>query len=76
MSISLFKSQKKGVYLPQELTWRAGPARKLKWCAGPLRGCDAALRPRGRAAVAHARRRWRTGRGHVEGVHAGPRGCP
>ena len=27
------------MYLPQELTWRAGPPR----------GCDAALRPRGRA---------------------------
>ena len=24
--------------------------RMLTWCAGPPRGCDAALRPRGRAA--------------------------
>ena len=30
--------------------WQAGPARKLTWRAGPLRGCDVALRPRGRAA--------------------------
>ena len=27
-----------------------GPARKLTWRAGPAGGCDAALRPRGRAA--------------------------
>ena len=30
--------------------WRVGPAGELTWCAGPPRGCDAALRPRGRAA--------------------------
>ena len=29
--------------------WRAGPADKLTWRAGPPRGCDVALRPRGRA---------------------------
>ena len=33
-------AKKGGIYLPQELTWHAGP----------LRGCDAALRPRGRTA--------------------------
>ena len=33
------------------LTWREGPAGELTWRAGPPRGCDAALRPRGRAAV-------------------------
>ena len=30
--------------------WQAGPAHKLTWRAGPPRGCDAVLRPRGRAA--------------------------
>ena len=30
--------------------WRAGPGGKLTWRAGPPRGCDAALRPCGRAA--------------------------
>ena len=33
-------------------------------------------RPRGRAARAHVRRRLRTGRGHMAGGHAGPRGRP
>ena len=32
--------------------------------------CDMALRPRGRARVARAGRRWRTRRGHVAGGHA------
>ena len=31
------------------MTWRAGPADELTWRAGPPRGCDTALRPRGRA---------------------------
>ena len=31
------------------LTWRAGPGGVLTWRVGPPRGCDAALRPRGRA---------------------------
>ena len=29
---------------------RAGPVGKLTWHAGPPRGCDVALRPRGSAA--------------------------
>ena len=33
-------------------------------------------RPRGKAARAHVRRKWRTGRGHVAGGHAGPRERP
>ena len=32
------------------MMWRAGPGGTLTWHAGPPRGCDAALRPRGRAA--------------------------
>ena len=32
------------------MTWRAGPGGELTWHAGPTRECDAALRPRGRAA--------------------------
>ena len=32
------------------LTWRAEPGGTLTWRAGPPRGCDAAVRPRGRAA--------------------------
>ena len=32
------------------MTWRAGPGGELTWRAGPTRECDAALRPRGRAA--------------------------
>ena len=32
------------------MTWRARPGGKLTWRAGPPHGCDAALRPRGRAA--------------------------
>ena len=62
------------------LTWRG--AAKLTWRAGPPRGCDAALRPHGRAAggpreaqVAHrARTRGRrprvSTRVHV-GTHVG-----
>ena len=38
------------MYLPQELTWRAGPVHKLMSRAGPPRGCDTTLRPCGRAA--------------------------
>ena len=50
MNFSLFKSRK-GVSLPQVMTWRAGPSGELTWHAGPARGCDAALRPRGRATT-------------------------
>ena len=31
--------------------WRAGPGSELTWHAGPARGCDVALRPRGRATA-------------------------
>ena len=44
--------------------WRAGPAGELTWRAGPPRGCDVALRPRGKAAggphEAHVVHRTRT----------------
>ena len=33
------------------LTWRAGLGGELTWHAGPARGCDVALRPRGRATA-------------------------
>ena len=33
------------------MTWRAGPSDELTWHAGPARGCDVALRPRGRATA-------------------------
>ena len=32
------------------MTWRVGLGDELTWRAGPPCGCDAALRPRGRAA--------------------------
>ena len=32
------------------MTWQAEPGGTQTWRAGPPRGCDAALRPRGRAA--------------------------
>ena len=80
MNISLFKSQNKGFTYPQMLTWRARPAGELTWHAGPLHGCDVALRPRGRAAggpheahVAHrARTRGRRPRVSTR-VHVGAR---
>ena len=55
----LLRNRKKGVGLPQELTWRAGPggadvARGPTWRAGPPRPYDVALRPRGRTRVARA----------------------
>ena len=48
INIPYLKSQKGGSYL-QVLMWRAGAADVLTWHVGPPRGCDAALRPRGRA---------------------------
>ena len=46
------------------MTWQAEPSGTLTRCAGPPRGCDAALRPRGRAAggphEAHVAHRART----------------
>ena len=37
--------------LPHVMTWRPGPGGELTWHAGPARGCDVALRPRGRATA-------------------------
>ena len=62
------------------LIWRAGPGGELTWRTGPPRGCDAALRPHGRAAggprevhVAHrARTRGRRPRLSTQ-VHADAR---
>ena len=61
------------------MTWRAGPRGELTWHAGPARGCDVALRPRGRATagprkarVALTRGRRPRGRVHAdahEGCH-------
>ena len=48
--------------------------RKLTWHVGPPRGCDATLRPRGRAAGGPREGRWRTECGHMAGSHVGPRG--
>ena len=49
------KIMKKGVFLiPQtpQMTWhgRSRGAQKLTWRTGPMHGCDAALRPHGKAA--------------------------
>ena len=53
------------------LTWReADVARRTRTDA------TRHARPRGRAYEAHAARRWRGWRGHVTGIHAGPRKCP
>ena len=41
---------KKGVYLPAGADMASGASGELTWRAGPPHGCDAALRPRGRAA--------------------------
>ena len=46
-----YLNREKGVNLPQVMTWRAGPGGELTCHAGPARGCDVALRPRGRATV-------------------------
>ena len=50
IKFSYLKNRKGGFTYPQVLMWRDGPASELTWHAGPPRGCDAALRPRGRAA--------------------------
>ena len=72
MIFYLLKSQKKGIYYLQVMTWRASPGGELTWCAGPASGCDVALRPRGRATagpheaqVALTRGRRPRGRVHV-----------
>ena len=51
----------------------ADVARKLTWHAGPVRGCDAALRPRGRAARGPREARVARARGKRP---RDPRGCP
>ena len=54
----LFKNCKKRVYKPAGADVASGP----RWRPSGARtasGCDAALRPRGRARVAHAGRVWR-----------------
>ena len=66
------------------MTWRAGPGGELTWHAGPSRGCDVALRPRGRATagtrlaqVALTRGRRPRGRTHAdarEGRHVAGKG--
>ena len=61
------------------LTWRAGARRVDTWRAGPPHGCDAALRPRGRAVggprgAQEAHRARPRGRGPC--IHASPRGRP
>ena len=48
--------------------WRAGPG-AADVARGTASGCDAALRPRGRARVACTGRRRHIGRGHVAGGH-------
>ena len=71
------KIAKKGIYYLQVMTWRAGPSSELTWHAGPERGCDVALTPRGRATAgpreAHvALTRGRRPRGRVhEDTHVG-----
>ena len=54
----IFKIAKNLVSYLQALTWRAGPGAADVAC-GTASGCDAAMRPRGRARVAHAGRGWR-----------------
>ena len=66
------------------MTWRAGPGGELTWHVGPARGCDVALRPRGRATagpreaqVALTRGRRPRGRVHAdaqEGCHVAQEG--
>ena len=55
---------------PDELTWCMGPADELTWRAGLSRGCDVALRPRGRATSGLREAQWR---GHLAGGHADAR---
>ena len=61
------------------MTWRAGPGGELTWHAGPARGCDVALRPRGRATAGPreaqvALTRGRRPRGRPEGTPRGTEG--
>ena len=50
LSIFFIKIAEKGFTNLQVMTWWAGPGGELTWRVGPPRGCDVALRPRGRAA--------------------------
>ena len=78
MTISLFQLQKSGL-LTAGADVASRTARKLTWRAGPPRGCDMALRPRGRAAgspreaqVAQGTNTWH----EATRVHVGPRERP
>ena len=79
INIFFTKIAKKGISYLQVMTWRAGPSGELMWRAGPPRGCDAALRPRGRATggprEAQAAHRART-HGRRPRVSTCPRGRP
>ena len=70
---------KKRDYLTCRMTWQVGPSGTLTWHAGTPRGCDVALRPRGRAAggpreAQEAHRAQTHGRGPR--VSTGPRRRP
>ena len=61
------------------MTWRAGPGGELTWHAGPARGCDVALRPRGRATAGPREAqvvltRGKRPRGRPEGTPRGTKG--
>ena len=73
INIFFTKITKKGLS-NQVMTWWACPGGELTWCTGPPHGCDATLRPCGRAAGSHVRRRRRTGRWHVAGGNSCPHG--
>ena len=47
----LIKIAKKGILLTCRVMWRAGPGGEPTWRAGPARGREVALRPRGRATA-------------------------
>ena len=72
----IIKIAKNRVYLPQDR--RADVAREVDMGAQDQRGCDVALRLRGRAAhgprEGQVARRWHVWRGHVAGGHAGLHG--
>ena len=72
---SFTKIAKKGIYYLQVMTRRAGPGGELAWRAGPMSGCDVALRPRGRATAGprEAQVALTRGRRPRRQVHAGAR---
>ena len=49
LRIFFTKIAKKGKSYLHVMTWRARQGGELTWRTGPPHGCDAALRPRGRA---------------------------